>query len=92
MTCPKYIDYTRECIREIEFMPENTLEFCETDKFKKCPFYEILSNKKGVCKNIKECPAFERFTYYDFENFVKIANEWCTSEKHKKCSINIPLC
>ncbi|MEM5879078.1 MAG: hypothetical protein QXU74_01115 [Candidatus Aenigmatarchaeota archaeon] len=85
MSCPKFVDNTRECIKEIEFIPANTFEFCTTEKYKKCPFYLILSGDKNVCKNVRKCPMFKRFSFYDFKEFVEVVNKYCVSENHKNC-------
>ncbi|MEM2954920.1 MAG: hypothetical protein QW625_03170 [Candidatus Nanoarchaeia archaeon] len=85
MPCPKFIDNTRECIKEIDFVPLNTFKFCTTNKYKKCPFYLILSGNKDICENIRKCPFFRRFTLYDFDKFVEISNKYCTSKNHIKC-------
>ena len=60
MSCPLYIDYTRECIREIEIIPNNTLEYCTSSKYKKCPFYRIIKKEKNICECIKKCAAFKQ--------------------------------
>jgi len=85
MACPKFIDNTRECIKEIYFFPASTFDFCTTEAYKRCPFYLILSGEKNVCKNVKKCPAFKNFTLSNFEQFVSMANQYCVSENHKNC-------
>lgn len=87
--CPLFVDFTRECIRDIEVYPheitKEMLEFCKTSQYSKCPFYKILQTSEPVCKNIKKCPAFKNFQSEDFDEFVKISNTYCTSPDHTKC-------
>lgn len=85
MHCPLYIDFTRECIKEVEIMPNNTLLYCTTDKYKDCPFYKIIKKEKGVCENIKKCHAFPHLQLSGFEPFVEVSERFCTSPSHKKC-------
>jgi hypothetical protein len=85
MPCPKFVDFTRECVNEIEVIPANTLDLCETEKHKKCPFYLILSGDKNVCENIRKCPAFKKFEMGDFKKFMEMSEKWCVSKNHVAC-------
>jgi len=85
MNCPLYIDSCRECRDEIGFIPENTLGYCQSEKYKDCPFFKTI-NKIGIhCECVKKCPTYRHFKIYDFEKFVAMANKYCLSE-------NIPNC
>ncbi len=83
-SCPMFIDNTRECIKEIEFLPSNTLDFCLNSKFADCPFYKIIKKEK-VCENISKCPMFRHFEVQQFDAFVRISNAFCTSKNYPKC-------
>ena len=85
MSCPLYIDYTRECIREIEIIPNNTLEYCTSSKYKKCPFYRIIKKEKNICECIKKCAAFKYFQLSGFDKFIELSEKYCTSTNYKKC-------
>ncbi len=85
MNCPKFVDFTRECIKEIEVLPGNTFNYCTTEKYVNCPFYKILSGDKNVCQNITKCQAFKNFQTLDFERFINMTTEWCVSENHRNC-------
>ncbi len=85
MSCPLFVDFTRECIKEVEFTPTDTTEFCATEKYVDCPFYRLLIKKGDVCKNIGKCPAFKNFQVGDFNKFVEISNRFCTSKNHVSC-------
>ncbi|MDH4330195.1 MAG: hypothetical protein OEV93_01455 [Candidatus Moranbacteria bacterium] len=87
--CPLFVDFTRECIRDIEVYPHeitpSMLGFCRTQRHINCPFYKMLKTKEPVCKNISKCPAFKNFQIEDFDEFVEISNEYCTSKNHINC-------
>jgi hypothetical protein len=87
--CPLFVDFTRECIKDIEVYPheitQEMLGFCRTPRYAQCPFYQILKTDKPVCKNIKKCPAFKNFQSADFDEFAEISNTYCTSANHKNC-------
>jgi len=85
MPCPRFIDNTRECIQEIEFLPRNTFDYCTTEKYVGCPFYLILTGDAKVCANIRKCPAFKNFELSDFEKFILMTDKYCVSENHKNC-------
>jgi uncharacterized protein YlzI (FlbEa/FlbD family) len=85
MTCPKFVDFTRECIKDIEFVPVNTMKLCSGEDYVKCPFFLILNNDPIVCKNISKCPAFKNFNLEVSEDFLKISGKFCTSKGHKNC-------
>ena len=82
MACPMYKDFTRECIKELGGMPENTLPFCSTSRYIECPFYIALNNLGFACEFLKQCPAYEHFKHDNFEEFVKIANDYCLSKEN----------
>jgi hypothetical protein len=85
MSCPKLIDNTRMCLKEVNFAPPNTFSLCTSEKHKTCPFYLLLTDEM-VCKNIKCCPAFKRFSMFDTQQFLDITHKYCVSEKnHTTC-------
>jgi hypothetical protein len=85
MACPLYRDFTRECVEKIESLPADTMGYCESGKYKDCPFYRIITRKGEVCANVAKCSAFAKFRLGDFEKFVEISNRFCTSKDHVKC-------
>jgi len=80
-----YVDYTRECLEKIDFLPQNTLAYCETAKHKECPFYRTLNDIGLHCDYVGACAAYKHFGIHDFEQFVKITREYCLSENNVKC-------
>ena len=87
MQCPRFVDFTRECQYEIGVLPQDTRFYCATRRYRDCPFYKILNNIGHSCKFLKQCPAFEHFKTENFDEFVKIANDYCLSkENNASCS------
>ena len=86
MPCPKFIDNTRECINEIEYMPANTFEYCVGDDYQKCPFYLIANNDPNVCKYVKKCIAFKCYALDEFQKFNHISQKYCVAKDHDKCA------
>ncbi|MFC1608551.1 hypothetical protein ACFL2R_00045 [Patescibacteria group bacterium] len=86
--CPLFVDFTRECISKIETFPTEIsfemMNFCQTEKHTDCPFYKMLKTDESVCKNVKKCSAFKKFQRKNFDEFVKISNEFCTGD-YKNC-------
>ncbi len=85
MHCPKFIDSTRECRKDIESLPTDTLVFCTTERYLECPFYILLEKKGPACENIPICVVFKNFCLGDFEAFVKITKDYCLTEKNVEC-------
>ena len=85
MNCPMFIDYTRECLKGIGFLPSNTLDYCQTDKYKECPFFKTLNNIGVHCECIEKCNAYKYFGIHDFIKFTEIAEKYCLSENKINC-------
>jgi len=85
MQCPMFVDYCRECLDKIDFSPQNTFDYCQTDNYKECPFFETLNNIVSHCEFIKKCVAYKYFGVSDFEKFVEITKRYCLSENNVNC-------
>lgn len=85
MNCPMFVDYTRECIIKIEFIPQDTFNYCNSDRYKECPFFRTLNNIGSHCEYIEACVAYKYFGVGDFEKFVKITKCYCLSENNINC-------
>jgi len=85
MNCPMFIDYTRECLDKIGFSPQNTFDYCQTDKHKECPFFRTLNNIDFHCECIEKCAAYKYFSISDFEKFAEITKRYCLSENNVNC-------
>lgn len=85
MGCPMYVDYARECRNKVGFLPENTLGYCQTEKYKDCPFFKTINNIGFHCECIEKCDAYRYFKVYDFEKFVAVAEKYCLSTNNVNC-------
>lgn len=85
MECPMFVDYVRECLDKIDFVPRDTFDYCQTDKFKDCPFFKTINNVGPHCECLVKCPAYKNFNIGDFDRFVEIANRYCLSENNVNC-------
>jgi hypothetical protein len=72
-------------MKEVEVLPENTSSYCLSGKYRECPFYLIMSDAKNVCPNVRKCPAFRNFQFFDLDKFVGITSKYCTSSRHDAC-------
>jgi len=85
MNCPMFIDFSRECLKKIEFLPQNTFDYCASDKYKECPSFRTINNIGVKCEYIKACVAYKYFGVSDFEKFAEITKSYCLSENNIKC-------
>jgi len=85
MECPMYVDYTRECINKIGFLPHNTLEYCTAEKHKDRPFFKTINKIGFHCECLERRPACKQFGISDFEKFVEISEKYCLSENNVNC-------
>ena len=46
MNCPLFIDFIRTCIEKCGFIPQDTMEYCISERFQECPVYKEI-NAKG---------------------------------------------
>lgn len=85
MGCPMYVDYTRECLQRIGYIPRDTFSYCQTEKFRDCPFYKTINKIGHHCEYIEKCPAYQYFNTGDFEKFVYITEKYCLSGNNVNC-------
>lgn len=85
MNCPMFVDYCRECLAKIEFAPQNTFGYCDSDKYKECPFFRTLNNTGFHCEFINKCVAYKYFGAGDFNKFVEMTKRYCLSENNVNC-------
>lgn len=87
MVCPLYNDYTRECIEHFRNVIKIVnFDFCQSDKYKTCPFYRIINKIEPICEYAKRCPVYFHVNDGDFESLVKMANKYCFSDNCNKCA------
>jgi hypothetical protein len=85
MECPLFVDFTRECIKEVASLPADTLEFCTTERYVDCPFYRSIKKVGFFCECITGCPTYESFKASDFKEFVMMSKRYCLSENNLHC-------
>ncbi len=82
-----FVDFTRECVGKVGFEPSaDTYDYCQADKYLKCPFFKTIKNIGTHCDCLEKCAAYNHFKIYDFKKFVKIADEYCLSENNVNCA------
>ncbi len=87
MKCEMFVDYTRECIKNIGFVPQAyTYDYCQTDKHIECPFFKAIKNIGLHCDCLEKCASYNHFKVYNFEKFIEIANAYCLSENSANCA------
>ncbi len=85
MNCPKYVDFTRECLKEIQILPLASLEFCMNGRYSECPFYLIVAKKAPMCEYCIKCALFNYYRAEDSEKFLKTTAEYCFSSNNINC-------
>ena len=85
MECPFFVDYTRECIKEMAVLPGDTLGFCTSDRYVDCPFFRSIKKIGFVCECVAGCPAYEFLKIGDFKQFLIITSQYCLSENNLNC-------
>ena len=88
MSCPKYVDYTRECIATNEGLAEvASFDFCNSDEYEECPFYKIIEGKVIPCEFIEKCKERQELKPFDFETIKRVSNDFCLSKNKVNCEV-----
>lgn len=93
MPCPHYKNGERTCKQ----ICKNVLhlideEFCKTDYYKNCPYYQIIKNPEALCEYIQECNENDFAFTLDFQQMISLAKNYCLNSKNKeKCARYISL-
>lgn len=85
MSCPFFVDCTRECVKEIRELPADTFDFCTTQRHVDCPFYRSIRKIGPFCERIPDCSVYNLFRSEDFQAFVKMTREFCLSTQNATC-------
>ncbi len=85
MNCPLFIDYIRECTNHVGNIPQDTFEFCTSERYKGCPFYQVLQNPDVACIYIKQCVLFKYFGALNFDALVKLTERYCLTLQANTC-------
>jgi hypothetical protein len=95
MSCPLFVDFTRECIHKFpEIVAIGTYGYCSSDGYKMCPFYKIIVEKSPHCEFIKNC-GISFLEYFSYPKMVEMYElnpqnflEHCLSDDKKiNCAI-----
>ncbi len=85
MSCPEFMDYTRECTSKVEFQTRDIIKFCVSDEYMQCPIYRIIAQEGTTCKNTENCQIYGEVKLANFEKFIAMANQYCVSENCVNC-------
>ena len=85
MQCPMFVDYTRECVTQIEYVAWTGIIYCNSEKYKECPFFQAITNPKECCENIKSCKMFQHLALKDSLLFREINDKYCLRKDCVKC-------
>jgi hypothetical protein len=98
MSCPYYIDFTRDCIRTYPAIIQyKDFSACESENYQKCLVYRILQSDfqcqyLSTCLNMfpKDLPEFFQLLNTDstiYEYVTKPTDTYCLSkERHEQCA------
>ncbi len=98
MSCPFYIDFTRDCIRTYPAIIQyKDFSSCESENYQKCMVYRILQSDfrcqyLSTCLNMfpEDIPEFFRLLNEDpiiYEYVTKPTYQYCLSkENHVQCA------
>ena len=87
MSCPKFKDFTRECITEYEgIIKLANYDFCESDRYEECPVYKLISGKVKPCKFMEECKNNSNYENVDFKKVTQLGEIYCFTEKKVSCA------
>jgi hypothetical protein len=93
MTCPLFIDLTRECIKRFENITQiYNFDICQSDEYNDCFFYHIIKNEFN-CKYMNQCiesflegtPKFFKIIVSDnkISNIIRpVLDRYCLSESN----------
>lgn len=87
MICPMFVDYTRECVEELnEIIEIGDFDICQSNEYEEdCPFYKSIYKKEYYCEFVEKCPIYIHVAKKDFRWLIELTKEFCFSEKHKEC-------
>ena len=93
MSCPLYEDYTRTCINQFKALVNfSDFEFCDSEEYKDCIFYNSITHPDQECKFAKQCIQMhldiptEHFQI-DINDLNQMAKYYCFSDNKTNCAI-----
>ena len=86
MSCPMYIDLTRECAEKFEEIVNiSNFDFCDSDRYKICPFYRNIHEPEKRCEYDDICMRDLTIREPPFEQIMNCANKYCFTENRVNC-------
>ena len=86
VSCPMYNDLTRECAENFEEVINiSNFEFCDSDRYEKCPFFRFLNEPEKCCEYSDNCLHGKTIWASPFERILWVANTYCFSENKVNC-------
>lgn len=90
MTCPLFVDYTRECIEKFKDLIQiESFSICESDEgYKDCIFYIAIKNPEKNCQYSEQCIQVY-FMYLDGQEsfgekwFSDVGKIFCLDPKNR---------
>ncbi len=88
MTCPLFIDYTRECVKKYKHVIQvPTFDICQSNNYSECPIYSMISGDAKKCEYTDICDKEISFIGVDFERLKYIGNKYCLHGNERNCAI-----
>ena len=86
MSCPMYIDLTRECADKFEEIVNiSNFNFCESGRYKLCPFYRNIHEPEKRCEYDDICMKDLTIRETPFEQIMEGSNKYCFTENRVNC-------
>ena len=90
MTCPMFVDFTRECIKKYpEIVKISSYVICESDGYEKCVVYNMIKMPDKNCKYSVPCyiDFFEKQLELTMEEITKSGEQFCFNKENRvNCS------
>jgi len=86
MSCPMYIDLTRECVDKFEEIVNIcNFDVCDSDRYKECPFYRNIHEPEKRCEYDHICMNDMTVRKIPFEELMEKAATYCFTENRVNC-------
>lgn len=85
--CPLFVDFTRECIQKIGYMPNDSMfKFCSSSSYVKCPLYRALNNVGNHCEYVYSCVVFRYYGTRNIDKFLEVTQKYCLADTQMGCA------
>lgn len=94
MSCPLLQDNIQGCKEKFPHLVQDvSLDYCQSNEYKICPFYKIIINNQSFCENIEKCGhhlhRVNSVVHHNTDTYKRIMNlvfNYCLSEKKDECA------